>query len=240
MKVKQCQTEWNELSIVSSIIDSIKPEIDLKLKGMENKMASLVNEDDLLETINKRQKQKEEREEKERKEKEEKERKERELLLIKETTEKSMSSFGIDLEKAALLKEAVSRFVSSPRFVLLFQASVHGFAASAFHQRCDGKGPTLFLVRNQHGKTFGGFASKSWESPSMGDRPIPDEMAVFFSVDLKKIFKQKNPVKMPFSFLLTWMDLGFPFLFGPSTNIQIQLHLNSTFVTIATPEKKAS
>ena len=42
-----------------------------------------------------------------------------------------------------------------------WRASVDGWAASTFHSRCDGKGPTVTIIRV--GKyIFGGYTSISW------------------------------------------------------------------------------
>ena len=46
---------------------------------------------------------------------------------------------------------------------LLFRASTDGKKPADFHRCCDGKGPTLVVVKS--GKyIFGGYTSKSWES----------------------------------------------------------------------------
>ncbi len=42
---------------------------------------------------------------------------------------------------------------------LLYKASVHGYQASAFHQRCDNQGPTLLVAYNSSGYIFGGYTS---------------------------------------------------------------------------------
>ena len=50
---------------------------------------------------------------------------------------------------------------------LLFRASNHGWKTKDFHSLCDGKGPTVTLVRVEaKGKTylFGGYTSVSWDS----------------------------------------------------------------------------
>ena len=44
---------------------------------------------------------------------------------------------------------------------LLFQASRDGFAASAFHSKCDNKGPTVTVVQSG-ANIFGGFTEKPW------------------------------------------------------------------------------
>ena len=46
---------------------------------------------------------------------------------------------------------------------LLFRASRDGFAASAFHSKCDNKGPTVTVVKSG-ANIFGGFTEKPWTS----------------------------------------------------------------------------
>ena len=50
---------------------------------------------------------------------------------------------------------------------LLFRASRDGFAASAFHSKCDNKGPTVTVVKSS-ANIFGGFTEKPWTSPDDG------------------------------------------------------------------------
>jgi hypothetical protein len=53
------------------------------------------------------------------------------------------------------------------RFKLLFRSSRDGASAAAFHSRCDGKGPTLTLIRDTAGNVFGGYAAVQWSSPAV-------------------------------------------------------------------------
>ena len=46
---------------------------------------------------------------------------------------------------------------------LLFRASRDGFAASAFHSKCDNKGPTVTVVKSG-ANIFGGFTEKPWKN----------------------------------------------------------------------------
>ena len=46
---------------------------------------------------------------------------------------------------------------------LLFRASRDGFAAAAFHSKCNNKGPTITIVKSGN-NIFGGFAEESWTS----------------------------------------------------------------------------
>ena len=47
------------------------------------------------------------------------------------------------------------------KWCLLFRASRDGFAAAAFHSKCDNKGPTVTIVKSGN-NIFGGFIKESW------------------------------------------------------------------------------
>ncbi|KAL9962007.1 hypothetical protein ACROYT_G031059 [Oculina patagonica] len=51
---------------------------------------------------------------------------------------------------------------SHPRWVLCYRASTHGWAASAFHSRCDGKRDTVTII-NKEQYVFGGYTNIPWE-----------------------------------------------------------------------------
>ncbi|CAH3169721.1 unnamed protein product, partial [Porites lobata] len=83
----------------------------------------------------------------------------------------------------------VIRSVNS-RWIRCWRASVDGWAASTFHSRCDGRGPTVTIVKV--GKyIFGGYTSVSWAS-SGGYRY--DSKAFLFSLVNKPGWA---PVKLP-------------------------------------------
>ena len=48
--------------------------------------------------------------------------------------------------------------------ILLYRATRDGFAAKAFHQKCDGKVNTITIIRNNANYVFGGYASAAWNS----------------------------------------------------------------------------
>uniref|UniRef100_A0A8C2PU40 TLDc domain-containing protein n=1 Tax=Cyprinus carpio TaxID=7962 RepID=A0A8C2PU40_CYPCA len=68
---------------------------------------------------------------------------------------------------------------------LLYKASVHGYQASAFHQRCDSQGPTLLVAYNRTGYIFGGYTSVDY---TQSGQYITDREAFLFS------FQGKIPV----------------------------------------------
>ena len=52
-------------------------------------------------------------------------------------------------------------------FSLLYRASTDGYIPAVdFHRCCDNKGPNLVLIKSGE-YIFGGYTSRSWESPSM-------------------------------------------------------------------------
>ncbi|XP_078383750.1 uncharacterized protein LOC144666229 [Oculina patagonica] len=52
---------------------------------------------------------------------------------------------------------------SHPRWVLCYRASAHGWAASTFHSRCDGKRDTVTIIKKGQ-YVFGGYTDIPWES----------------------------------------------------------------------------
>jgi hypothetical protein len=50
------------------------------------------------------------------------------------------------------------------RFALLYRGTRDGFAAVAFHERCDGYARTLTVIRTDAQAVFGGFAAVAWSS----------------------------------------------------------------------------
>jgi len=77
---------------------------------------------------------------------------------------------------------------------LLFRASRDGFAAKAFHSKCDNKGPTVTIVKSGS-FIFGGFTEAAWITPeNHRTEYIPSMEAFLFSlVNPYRV----EPVKMP-------------------------------------------
>ena len=77
---------------------------------------------------------------------------------------------------------------------LLFRASEHGFSAKEFHRWCDGKAPTLVVVRTNYGKTLGGYTPVPWKSVGGYGEVVADGSGTsfMFSCDLKERFALEN------------------------------------------------
>ena len=46
---------------------------------------------------------------------------------------------------------------------LLYKATRDGFKSIDFYSRCDEKGPTISLIKSEHGVTFGGLTNLNWD-----------------------------------------------------------------------------
>ena len=62
---------------------------------------------------------------------------------------------------------------------LIYRGTKDGMSAENFHNKCDKKGPTIVLIKNEKGHIFGGYSSISWESEGGN---ISDSNAFIFTL----------------------------------------------------------
>ena len=74
---------------------------------------------------------------------------------------------------------------------LIYRGSRDGSKSDNFHSKCDNKGPTICLYKNEKGNIFGGYASISWTSDNK-QHSAPES----FIFTLENIHKT-NPTKFP-------------------------------------------
>jgi hypothetical protein len=90
------------------------------------------------------------------------------LFVLQMLVDGSVLSHVSDDIRNDFIVKLSTEWLPDKRFELLYRGSRDGMTAAAFHDKCDGKGPTLVLVAGQSkGKpvcVFGGYAGKSWES----------------------------------------------------------------------------
>ncbi|TNV77001.1 hypothetical protein FGO68_gene15724 [Halteria grandinella] len=70
------------------------------------------------------------------------------------------------------------------------RGSRDGFRAEAFHALCDGKGPTLSVIKSESGHVFGGYTTVSWDiatDPSKDAKEDP--LAFIFTFDHQYIHR---------------------------------------------------
>ncbi|CAF0958556.1 unnamed protein product [Adineta steineri] len=65
------------------------------------------------------------------------------------------------------------------RWELIYKATRDGFSASAFHSRCDNKGPTISIIQSNNNYIFGGYTSIAWTSSQKYQN---DETAFLFTL----------------------------------------------------------
>lgn len=111
-----------------------------------------------------------------------------------------LKSFDLKEDPFPFLRECVKHHKTDPNFKLIYLGSVNGFLANSFYRDCQEKGPTLILVKNEHGRLFGGFTTNNWKEPTIiwnkterqhkyYYQTFSGPNAVLFSLDLKKVFR---------------------------------------------------
>ena len=95
------------------------------------------------------------------------------------------------------LLEKIHEWCGFTKFELLYRGTLDGASSSDFHEKCDNKGPTLCLYKNECGNIFGGYASISWKKE--GDTQSAKDSFIFtltnnFGIEPTK-FKDKNTNK---------------------------------------------
>jgi hypothetical protein len=101
------------------------------------------------------------------------------ICLFQALADSSVLSRVSDESRSDFIVKLTTAWLPDKTFELLYHGSRDGMTAAAFHDRCDGKGPTLVLVAGQsEGQpvcVFGGYASKSWErGPESGEASYVD------------------------------------------------------------------
>ena len=95
---------------------------------------------------------------------------------------------------------------------LLYRATVNGFMARNFHDKCDGHSPTLTFIQTTLDYVFGGYTAVTWNST---DNFKYDKSAFIFSLVNKEI---SDPIMN-----IDYPELGInaDYRFGPSFGLEI-------------------
>jgi hypothetical protein len=92
---------------------------------------------------------------------------------------------------------------------LLYRATRDGFTGKAFHSKCDGKGNTITIIKNDLNYVFGGYASSAWNSSG---NYLNDPNSFLFSLRRAGVsFKYKFTVKVAKLALLGSLSYGATF-----------------------------
>ncbi|XP_051767203.1 interferon-induced protein 44-like isoform X2 [Ctenopharyngodon idella] len=90
----------------------------------------------------------------------------------------NLSSGSLTSDLTEEKRKQLCSLLGNVELTLLYKASVHGYHASVFHQRCDRQGPTLLVAYNRSGYIFGGYTSVDY---TQSGEEITDESAFLFS-----------------------------------------------------------
>ena len=91
--------------------------------------------------------------------------------LISEFIFKSFDSFRLDIDSNILSEskrldefiEKIYEWCGYTNYELLYRGTRDGASSQTFHEKCDDKGPTICLYKNDKGNIFGGYSSISWK-----------------------------------------------------------------------------
>ena len=104
----------------------------------------------------------------------------------------SVESNSCQFEKSKILKEVdyniLGEIMFKKRIEMIFRASENGFKAEKFHQFCDGKSPTIVLIKSNYGKIFGGYTKSKWSS---NDNWVNDDSRSSFIFSVQHSTKHK-------------------------------------------------
>ena len=116
----------------------------------------------------------------------------RSMYISEEQLKKNLESKNIFLdkkEKKMVYDWILKRMKSEGKRVemeLLYKMKTQGNdSSSTFHNLCDGKGPTIVLIRTDRGFRFGGFTTQNWSCNSSGSN-VNDPNAFLFSLEYKE------------------------------------------------------
>lgn len=102
---------------------------------------------------------------------------------------------GIQLFKSNLIdrkeERAIKGFIKGKILSaeLIFDTAADGDSIDAFKSKCEGKFPTLFIIKTDVGSVFGGYATSAWKE----NGPIPDYNSFVYTLNPNK----KYAVTMP-------------------------------------------
>ena len=109
--------------------------------------------------------------------------------------------------------------------VLLYRGARDEMIGTMFHSKCDNKGETIALIKNEKGNIFGGYASIPWTSD--GKYHSAPESFIFTLTNIHNIKPTKFPIKNDKYEVFHYDNCG-P-CFGHGTDIFIETNNNQSY-----------
>ena len=108
--------------------------------------------------------------------------------LEKEKEEKLISFSGTEILNKESKKMLLSWLPRKPiKITLLLNSNIDGDSTSTFMDKCNGKCPTLAIIKTTKGNIFGGYTTQLWKQGE-----VQDKNAFVFSIDKKKKYNIKE------------------------------------------------
>ena len=119
--------------------------------------------------------------------------------------EKQLISFsGTEILNNESKKMLLSWLPRKPnKITLLLNSNIDGDSTSIFMNKCNGKCPTLAVIKTTNGYIFGGYTTKQWNGGE-----VQDKNAFVFSIDKKKKYNIKEPEHAIYSNKNSWWGFG--------------------------------
>ena len=111
--------------------------------------------------------------------------------IIKFKTNKFDSILLNETNKCDECLNKIYEWTGGKNMELLYRGTRDGMSADVFHNKCNNKGPTISLFKNEKGYIFGGYASIDWTG-SGGYKSAPDSF-IFTLTNMYNI----SPTKFP-------------------------------------------
>ena len=113
--------------------------------------------------------------------------------IIKFKTNKFDSILLNETNKCNECLNKIYEWTGGKNMELLYRGTRDGMSAEVFHNKCNNKGPTISLFKNEKGYIFGGYASVDWQGPSeYAYRSAPDSF-IFTLTNMYNIPPTKFP-----------------------------------------------
>ena len=112
---------------------------------------------------------------------------------IKFKTNKFDSILLNETKKCNEFLNKIYEWTNGKNMELLYRGTRDGMNANVFHNKCNNKGPTIILFKNEKGYIFGGYASLDWQGPSEYKYYSAPDSFIFTLTNMYNI----SPTKFP-------------------------------------------
>ena len=99
----------------------------------------------------------------------------------------------IESKREVEFMEKIYEWIGYKKMELIYRGSRDGSLGKNFHEKCDNKGPTITLYKNNNGFIFGGYASISWTSD--GNYHAAPDCFIFTLTNIHNTEPTKFPTK---------------------------------------------